>query len=338
MIDLRSDTVTKPTAAMRAAMAAADVGDSQYDEDPTVRELECEVAKVLGKEAALFVPSGTMGNLVCVLAQCKHGEEAIVGDEAHIFYYELAGSAGVGGVQLRTIPNHDGVLEPHEIAQAIRERDEHYPRTALICMENTHNRGGGTPISVEQTEAIARVAGRHGIPLHLDGSRLFNAAVALAAAPGELCKDAASVNVCFSKGLGAPVGSAVAGTRAFTDKARTLRKMLGGGMRQAGVIAAAALIALREGPKRLEADHKNAKALAGALLETGKFDLDPKRVRTNMVVFSPRAGGDPDELVAKWARAGVLVSQLGGGRFRAVTHQDVTREDVLHAARLFASS
>src|ERR1700737_4889014 len=232
MIDLRSDTVTKPSAAMRAAMAAAEVGDSQYDEDPTVRELEAEVAKTLGKDAALFVPSGTMGNLVSVLAQCERGDEIIVGDEAHIFYYELAGVAALGGVQFRTIPNHDGLLEPNEVAHAIRERDEHFPNTRLVCIENTHNRGGGKALTADHTKKIAEVAHARGIGVHLDGSRLFNAAVALETTAADLAQPADTVNICFSKGLGAPVGSAIAGTREFIEKARRIRKMVGGGMRQ----------------------------------------------------------------------------------------------------------
>ena len=334
LIDLRSDTVTKPSAAMRAAMAAAQVGDDVYGEDPTVAQLERETAAALGKEAALYVPSGTMGNLVSVLAQANRGEEAIAGDMAHIFYSEAASVATFGGVQLRTIPNHAGVLDPAEVERAIRPHDIHFPRTALVCLENTHNRGGGRPITLAETHAVCHVARRHGIKVHLDGSRIFNAAVALDVPAAALCAEADSVNVCFSKGLGAPVGSAVAGTAAFVESARKIRKMAGGGMRQAGVIAAAALIALREGPKRLHEDHAKARELANALAQSGHFQLDPASVQTNMVVFGLRAATDADgeALAAAWRDAGVLAHHIGAGRFRAVTHLDVTLEQVRRAA------
>ena len=336
LIDLRSDTVTKPSAKMRAAMAGAEVGDDVYREDPTVAELERETAAALGKEAALYVPSGTMGNLVSVLAQADRGEEAIVGDLAHVFYSEAASAAAFGGVQLRTIPNHAGVLDPAEVERAIRPRDVHFPRTALVCLENTHNRGGGRAITLAETHAVCHVARQHGVKVHLDGSRIFNAAVALDVPAAALCAEADSVNVCFSKGLGAPVGSAVAGTTAFVETARKIRKMAGGGMRQAGVIAAAALIALRDGPKRLHEDHSNAKELARALAESGHFQLDSASVHTNIVVFDLRGATDAEgaALAAAWREAGVLAHHIGAGRFRAVTHLDVTREQVRKAAEI----
>jgi len=340
LIDLRSDTVTKPSAAMRAAMAAAEVGDDVYREDPTVTQLERETATSLGKEAALFVASGTMGNLVSILAQANRGEEAIVGDLAHVFYSEAASVAAFGGVQLRTIPNHAGVLDPDEVERAIRPRDVHFPRTALVCLENTHNRGGGRPVTLAETHAVCHVARRHGIKVHLDGSRIFNAAVALDVPAAALCAEADSVNVCFSKGLGAPVGSAVAGSAEFVEKARKIRKMAGGGMRQAGVIAAAALIALRDGPKRLHEDHANAKTLAEMLASSDEFDIDPASVQTNMVIFDLRGAtsADGDALVAAWRESGVLAHHLGAGRFRAVTHLDVTAEQVRHAADIMIST
>lgn len=340
IIDLRSDTFTKPSPAMRAAMAAAEVGDDVWGEDPTVNELEAEVADVLGKESALFVPSGTMGNLVSVLAHCQRGDEVIVGDEAHIFYYEVAGISALGGVQVHTVPNHNGSIDPSDVERAIRASDLHFPRTALICIENTHLRGGGRAITLEQTKAIAAVAHRHGAPVHLDGSRLFNAAVALNQSAATLSAEADSVNICFSKGLGAPVGSAIAGTRDFIHRARKFRQMSGGGMRQAGVIAAPALMALREGPKRLHEDHASAKLFAQALADNGLFDIDLNGVQTNIVPFRVKGAarraqlGENDEgFVTKWHEAGVLVSMFGGGLFRAVTHLDVSRDDVLEAAR-----
>ena len=341
LIDLRSDTVTKPSAAMRAAMASADVGDDVYGEDPTVNQLERETAAVLGKEAALFVSSGSMGNLVSVLAHCARGDEAIVGDEAHVFYYESASATAFGGVQLRTVPNRRGEIDPDDVERAVRGQDAHFPPTTLICLENTHNRGGGRPISVAHTEAVAEVARRHGIALHLDGARLFNAAVALNVTPAALAARADSVNVCFSKGLGAPVGSAVAGGRAFVDRARKVRKMAGGGMRQAGVIAAAAIIALREGPKRLHEDHANAKMFAQSLAASGEFELDPADVKTNIIPFGVRDAAqiDSSHLTSAWRGAGVLVSRIvGSGRFRAVTHLDVTTEQVRRAADIIIAT
>ncbi len=340
LIDLRSDTVTKPSAAMRAAMAAADVGDDVYGEDPTVALLERETAAALGKEEALFVASGTMGNLVSVLAHCARGEEAIVGDQAHHFLYESGSAATFGGIQLRPVPNHGGELDPDEVERAVRGSDIHFPRTALLCLENTHNRGGGRPLSVARTEALTAVARRRGFPVHLDGARLFNAAVALGVPATALTNSVDSVSICFSKGLGAPVGSAVAGNRAFVERARKVRKMAGGGMRQAGVIAAAALIALRDGPKRLHEDHANAKSFAAALASGGEFEVDPAAVTTNIIMFSlpQKSPIDPVALVVAWREAGVLANHVGYGRFRAVTHLDVTGEQVVRAAQIMAQT
>jgi threonine aldolase len=325
---------------MRAAMAAAEVGDDVYREDPTVNTLETETAAVLGKEAALFVASGAMGNLVSLLSHCQRGDEAIVGDQAHIFLYEVASAAGFGGVQLRTIPNHQGFLEPAEVEQAIRGTDVHVPRTALLCLENTHNRGGGRAVSAEHIATLASLAHSRGVAVHLDGARLFNAAVALRVPAATLAAPADSVGVCFSKGLGAPVGSAVAGSRAFVERARKMRKMAGGGMRQAGVIAAAALIGLREGPKRLHEDHANAKALARALSDSGEFEVDPADVDTNIIIFSLKdpTGLDPAQLPAAWRAASVLAHYIGKGRFRAVTHLDVSNAQALRAAEIIIAT
>lgn len=333
MIDLRSDTFTKPTDAMRQAMASAAVGDDVYREDPTINELERACAKTLGKEAALFVPSGTMGNLACVLAHCGRGDEAIVGDEAHIFYYETGGASALGGVAFHTVKNNGGLLDPGDIERAIRDPDVHNPRTALLCVENTHNRGGGRALTVDEMRAITAPARARGIAVHLDGARLFNAAIATGTRPADLAADADSVSVCFSKGLRAPVGSAIAGTSAFVERCRRYRKMLGGGMRQAGILAAAALIALDEGPKRLHIDHENAAEFHDSLEAGGRFDSHPPQ--TNIVHFSPRENPsrDADVLLAAWRNAGVLVNHVGEGRFRAMTYADVSREDVLDAAR-----
>ncbi|MBC5824339.1 MAG: low-specificity L-threonine aldolase [Candidatus Eremiobacteraeota bacterium] len=338
MIDLRSDTVTKPSSSMRAAIASAEVGDDVYGEDPTVVRLQAEAAAVLGKEAALFVPSGTMGNLISVLAHCARGEEVIVGDEAHVFYYEAAGASAFGGVQMRTVPNRRGAMRPSDIEAAIRSPNIHFPRTALVCLENTHNRGGGRAISLEESRAMAEVAHHYGVAVHLDGSRIFNAATALDCSAATLASVADSVNICFSKGLGAPIGSAVAGSAPFIERCRKYRKMAGGGMRQVGVIAAAALVALHEGPRRLEVDHDNAKIFCDALGVTSTIETDPDAVQTNIVVFRCRSSSlEPEALLEKWREAGVLVNHMGNGDFRAVTHKDVSRDDVIEAARRLQS-
>ncbi len=336
IIDLRSDTLTKPSPKMRQAMAAAEVGDDVYGEDPTVLRLESACARVLGTEAALFVTSGTQGNLVSVLAHCGRGDEIIVGDEAHLFYYESGGVSALGSVHVREVPNHGGILEPDEVERAIRGHNIHSPPTRLVCYENTHNRGGGRASTVAQFKAVADVAHAHGVNVHLDGSRLFNAAAALNVSPHALCADADSVNICFSKGLGAPVGSAIAGPAEFIARCRRYRKMVGGGMRQAGVLAAAALVALDDGPKRLTEDHANARAFAQALADSDTFDCDPAGVDTNIVLFGAR-GSPSAGLHARLLDAGVAVNDVGQGRFRAVTHLDVTRDDVLEAARRLES-
>ncbi|MGH7757078.1 MAG: GntG family PLP-dependent aldolase, partial [Vulcanimicrobiaceae bacterium] len=259
-----------------------------------------------------------------------------------LFYYEVAGVAALGGVQVRTIPNRRGLLDPAEIERAIRGENIHFPRTTLLCLENTHNRGGGLAIGVAETAAMTAVARRHGVAVHLDGARLFNAAVALGVEPRALTAAVDSVNVCFSKGLGAPIGSAIAGSHAFVERARKVRKMLGGGMRQVGVIAAAALLALRDGPKRLHVDHENARLFAQKLSESGDFVIAGD-VATNIVVFSvarpdPSAADDA-ALLKRWADNGVLIAPFGPNLFRAVTHLDVSRDQVLEAAdRIVADS
>ena len=329
-IDLRSDTVTRPTPAMRAAMAEAAVGDDVYGEDPTVNRLEARVAQMLGKEAAVFVPSGTMGNLIAVLSHCGRGDEMILGDQAHIFMYEQGGSAAVGGVHPRTVPNRpDGTLDLQQVEDAIRGDNDHYPVTRLIALENTQNRCGGRALPVAYMDAAGELAHRHGLALHVDGARLWNAAVALNVPPARLVQAADSVSVCFSKGLAAPVGSAVAGSAAFMRRARRMRKQVGGGMRQAGILAAAALVALDEMVERLADDHANARRLAEGLAALDGIELAPAAVQTNLVYFDLSWPGiDAAQLSGHLAAQGVLINPTGARRLRAVINYHITHEDV----------
>uniref|UniRef100_A0A8R7TKK7 Aromatic amino acid beta-eliminating lyase/threonine aldolase domain-containing protein n=1 Tax=Triticum urartu TaxID=4572 RepID=A0A8R7TKK7_TRIUA len=269
VVDLRSDTVTKPSEAMRAAMAAAEVDDDVLGADPTAQRFEAEMARIMGKEAALFVPSGTMGNLVSVLAHCDtRGSEVILGDNSHIHIYENGGISTLGGVHPRTVPNNpDGTMDIHKIVAAIRHPDGamYYPTTRLICLENTHGNTGGKCLSVEYTDKVGEVGKSHGLKLHIDGARIFNASVALGVPVHRLVRAADSVSVCLSKGLGAPVGSVIVGSKAFIDKAKILRKTLGGGMRQVGILCAAAYLAVRDTVGKLADDHRKAKVLAGSI-------------------------------------------------------------------------
>lgn len=330
IIDLRSDTITKPTPAMRAAMAAAEVGDDVFGEDPTVIRLEQMAAERLGKEAALFVASGTMGNLVSLLAQCGRGDEVIVGDQAHTYIYEQGGMAALGGIHPRVARNlPDGTLDLDEVRSLIRGDNVHFPRTRLIAIENTHNRCSGSPLTVAYMQAIGRLAHERGLLLHVDGARIFNAAVALGVDVKALVADADSVTFCLSKGLAAPVGSVVCGSRAFIAEARRARKVVGGGMRQAGVIAAAGIVALEQMADRLAEDHANAAALAAGLAELPGIEVEPVPVRTNIVFFRVnRPDLDAPSLVARLAAAGVRMLALDPRRVRAVTNYHVTAEDV----------
>jgi threonine aldolase len=329
-IDLRSDTVTRPTPSMRRAMAEAAVGDDVYGEDPTVNALEERVAALLGKEAAVYVPSGTMGNLVAVLSHCGRGDEMILGDKAHIFLYERGGAAALGGVQPRTLPNlPDGTLDLDQVADAVRDENDHYPVSRLLALENTHNRCGGRALPVEYIDAAGALAHARGLQLHVDGARLWNAAVALKLPPARLVQAADSVSVCFSKGLGAPVGSALAGSRAFVRQARRMRKQVGGGMRQAGILAAACLVALDEMVERLAEDHANARILAQGLAALDGVFLDPGAVVTNIVYFDLDTGKmDAPALSAALAQRGVLMNPTGAQRLRAVTSYQVSSADV----------
>lgn len=328
-IDLRSDTVTKPTEAMRRAMAEAEVGDDVYGEDPTVNRLEECAAEILGKEAALFVTSGTQGNQIAILCHAGPGDEIILEADSHIFQYEAGAASALAGVQLRPLRGIRGKMDPEEVERAIRDSDIHFPRTALICLENTHNRAGGAVLPTDHMAALREVADRHGIPVHLDGARLFNAAVALGVEAREIARFADSVSVCLSKGLGAPVGSLLAGPKSLIDEARRWRKRLGGGMRQAGVIAAPALLALTKMVDRLAEDHKNAKRLACALAETKGFSVDPDQVETNIVLADiSDTGKTAEEVLDRLAAEGVLAVSFGPTTLRFVTHKDVSRKDI----------
>ncbi len=330
IIDLRSDTITKPTPAMRAAMAAAEVGDDVFGEDPTVARLEQMAAERLGKEAALFVASGTMGNLVSLLAQCGRGDEVIVGDQAHTYIYEQGGMAALGGIHPRVARNlPDGTLDLDEVRSLIRGDNVHFPRTRLIAVENTHNRCGGSPLTVAYMQALGRLAREHGLLLHVDGARLFNAAVALGVDVKALAADADSVTFCLSKGLAAPIGSVVCGSRAFIAEARRARKVVGGGMRQVGVIAAAGIVALEQMVDRLAEDHANATALADGLAELPGIEVERVTVRTNIVFFRVnRPDMDAPALVGRLEAAGVRMLALDPRRVRAVTHYHITAEDI----------
>jgi threonine aldolase len=329
-IDLRSDTVTKPTPSMRQAMASAPVGDDVYGEDPTVNALEERVAALLGKEAALYVPSGTMGNLIAVLSHCGRGDEMILGDKAHIFLYERGGGAALGGVQPRTLPNlPDGTLDLDQVTDAVRDENDHYPVSRLLALENTHNRCGGRALLPEYVDSAGALAHSRELQLHVDGARLWNAAVALGTSPGRLVQAADSVSVCFSKGLGAPVGSALVGSRTFIRQARRMRKQVGGGMRQAGILAAACLVALDEMVDRLADDHAHAQLLAQGLAAIDGVLLDPATVQTNIVYFDLADSVlDAPSLSATLAAQGVLINPTGARRLRAVTNFQVSAADI----------
>ena len=322
-IDLRSDTVTQPTPAMREAMAKARVGDDVYGEDPTVNRLQEMTAEMMGKEAGLFVASGTMGNLVGILAHCQRGDEAIVGNKAHTFLYEAGGISALGGIHSRQLPNQpDGSLASEDVEAAIRPDDPHDPITRLVCLENTHNRCGGTYQSPKYVRQVVEFAHEHGLAIHLDGARIFNAAAAQGIKVKELTGPVDSVTFCLSKGLCAPVGSVLCGSKAFIAKALRLRKMVGGGMRQAGILAAAGIVALETMTGRLVEDHARAKKLADGLEQVPGLVLDLGTPATNMVFLSlkPGVASNADTLSQKLKARGVLVGATGERSFRLVTH------------------
>lgn len=328
MIDLRSDTVTKPTFDMREAAFEAKVGDDVYEEDPAVNELEEYTAARLGKEAALFVPTGTMGNQITALTHCRPGQEVILEVDSHIFYYEGAGISALAGVQPRTIHGSRGVMDPEKVRGAIREDDIHLPETGLICLENTHNRAGGAVVPMENMQEIYGIARENEIPVHLDGARLFNASVASGVDVKDYAAHADSVQFCLSKGLGAPVGSVIAGSASFIKKARKWRKRLGGGMRQAGIIAAPGLVALKTMVGALRDDHHNAQLLDSGLRGVDGLSIENK-VETNIVLVNTKvAGFTAKEFVGKLKEAGILAIPYGPYTVRLTTHHDVDREDM----------
>ena len=335
VVDLRSDTLTLPTPAMRDAMAKAEVGDDVWEEDPTVQRLEALAAERTGKEDGLFVASGTMGNLVSVLSQTRPGQEIILDLDSHIFNYEVASAAVIGGVQTRPIRTERGFLSADQVREAIRPANVHIPPTGLVCLENTHNRHGGTVCTPEEISAVAEVAQASGIPVHLDGARIFNAAVALGREAAEFTRPVDSVTFCVSKGLSAPVGSLVCGSRAFIARARRFRKMLGGGMRQVGVLAAAGIIALEKMVDRLAEDHANARRLAEGVARLPGIRIDLAKVQTNIVIFFVGRPGAAEELAAGCASRKVKVHAIGPAAIRCVTHKDVDGEDIDRALDAF---
>ncbi|MGH9797842.1 MAG: threonine aldolase family protein [Candidatus Polarisedimenticolia bacterium] len=337
-IDLRSDTVTRPTPAMRRAMAEAEVGDDVFREDPTVARLETVAAEAVGKDAALFVPSGTMGNQIAVNVWTRPGQEVVLEERSHIFNYELATMASFSGVLARPVRGVLGIPEPDDVRAAIRPPAYYLAPTGLVTLENTHNMAGGTLLPVERAAAIAAIAKERSLPVHLDGARIFNAAVACGTSAAALARPFDSVMFCLSKGLGAPVGSILAGPRDFIGEALRVRKRLGGGMRQAGILAAAGLIALQQQVARLEEDHANARRLAERLGAVAAVRIDPSGVATNIVIFEITGGGAPAaEVVRRWREAGVLALALDDRRVRAVTHYDVDGPAIERAADALAA-
>ncbi|WP_299025005.1 low-specificity L-threonine aldolase [uncultured Thermanaerothrix sp.] len=338
MIDLRSDTVTHPTPAMREAMARAEVGDDVYREDPTVNRLEAMAADLLGKEAALFVPSGTMGNLIGVLGHCQRGDEVIMGHLGHTFLFEGGGVSALGGVFVHTLPNQpDGTLRLEDILAAIRPADVHHPMTRLVVLENTHNRCGGVPLSVDYTRRVGDAVHARGLALHLDGARIFNAAVALGVRAKALAEPADTVTFCLSKGLCAPVGSVLCGSREFIERARRIRKQLGGGMRQAGILAAAGIVALETMIDRLAEDHRRARELAQGLGHLPGLSLPMGMPATNMVFLNldETLPLDASTFAAHLAERGVRVGVVGPRQFRLVTHYWIGDAEVAQVLAAF---
>ena len=339
MIDLRSDTFTQPTQSMRDAMATAEVGDDVFQEDPTVQKLEILAAEKTGKEAAVFVPSGTMGNLISVLSHCGRGDEILLGDRSHISLYEVGGVSALGGVHPRTLPNNeDGTISIDLLEKGIRHLDIHSPPTRLICLENTHNFCQGSPLSPEYMRTVQDLAKKYGLKIHLDGARIFNAAVALKIPVSELTKKVDSVMFCLSKGLSAPVGSLVCGSSEFIEKARKIRKMVGGGMRQAGHLAAPGIISLNELVKRLEKDHENAKYLAQQISQIKEIQVEESKILTNILFFKLKGfDGNKflEQLEAKQIK--ILMTNNVEGIFRAVLHREVSKEQVETVIKTFKS-
>jgi threonine aldolase len=328
-IDLRSDTVTRPTEQMREAMARAQVGDDVYGEDPTARHLQERAAAMFGKEAALFVPSGTMGNQIAVRLHTQPGQEVIIEERSHMFNLEMAGMAVISGALAHPVRCPDGMMDWESIEAAIRPRSSYFAQTGLVAVENTQNLAGGTVMSFERMQEIADRARERGLPVHLDGARIFNAAIVLRRDVAEIASLFDSVMFCLSKGLGAPIGSMLVGPQSFIDRAVPVRRMLGGGMRQVGVLAAAGVVALEQMVARLEEDHANAQILAKGLAQIGGVEIDPERVQTNIVVFDIAGTGQTAaECAAKLKQRGVLANGISARHIRMVTHKDVSQSDV----------
>lgn len=332
VVDLRSDTVTRPTSAMRRAMAEAPVGDDVYGEDPTVNRLEERSAELFGKEAGLFVPTGCMGNLIAIKVWTHHGDEVICEERSHVNLYELASMASIAGCMPRIARAEDGLLTWEAIEEVIRPKIYYDSQSALVCLENTHNMWGGTVYPTAQADDVCERAHQAGLKVHLDGARIFNAAAALGESVGRMTRGFDSVMFCLSKGLAAPVGSMLVGSRAFIDKSRIYRKMFGGGMRQAGVLAAAGLVALDESPARLAEDHQNARRLAEGLARIPLLEMDPARVRTNIVIFDCRqTGWNAVEFTEELKLHGVWALDTALHSVRFVTHCDVDRDGIARA-------
>jgi len=339
-IDLRSDTATLPSPEMRETMYQAEVGDDVHGEDPTVNRLQELAAERAGKEAALFVPSGSMGNTIAVLIHAGRGQAVIVGDQSHIYHYEAGGPATLGGSPMHVVSTHpDGMLDLDQVRTGIAdESDDHIAPTALICIENTHNRCGGTVLSVAQVETISTLAHQHSLQVHMDGARIFNAAVTLGIPVSVLAQSVDSLMFCFSKGLSAPVGSILTGSKEFIRRARRVRKLLGGGMRQAGILAAACIVALEQMVERLAEDHAHCQLLARSLAEFAQVDIEPERVVTNILIFRLRNAQQQRltetetlHFLAKAREHGVLLSHMGSGTVRAVTHYGLEEHHITAA-------
>jgi threonine aldolase len=332
VVDLRSDTVTKPTPDMRRAMAEAEVGDDVYLEDPTVNRLEARAAEIFEREAALFVPSGSMGNLISIRLHCDHGQEVVCESRGHIFNFEMAAMSAIAGVLPRAVPTDDGVLTWKHVEPAIRPKVYYRAQTGLVSLENTHNIAGGRVLPTEVQDEICDRAHERGIPVHLDAARIFNAATYLGKRVADITSKVDSIMFCLSKGLGAPVGSMVIGSKAFIERARAMRKMLGGGMRQAGVLAAAGLIALEKHPALLARDHERAKRLARGLAEIPGIRLNPDDAQTNILVFDVSGTGmAAPELSAKLKERGILANAVDPALMRMVTHYDVDDDGIERA-------
>lgn len=339
IIDLRSDTITKPTENMRRAMATAEVGDDVLGDDPTVQQLEEMAAGKMGKDAGLFVPSGTMGNLICQMVHCGRGDEVILGDQSHVFFFEQGGSSAIGGIHPRILPNlPDGTMAPEQIEAAVRPDNIHFPVSRLIILENTHNRCSGTPIPLDYLMLVRKIADHHRLKIHMDGARIFNAAVSLAVDPAQLAAPVDSVTFCLSKGLASPVGSVICADKDFIRKARRVRKVLGGGMRQAGVLAAAGIVAIKQMVDRLGEDHENARKMAEGIAGIKGLSIDPHRIRTNILHFDvDKEGLTAPKLVEMLDRKGIRMLPSGARRIRAVTHYQVTSANIDHALTVIGS-